>query len=114
MGRGISAQEAASRLSAAGFNNQERYKKGVSGKGSVWASRTTNAEANYNAGVQQAITSKKFAKGVSDAGASGYEQGVTTKGVTNWPTGMQMAGDKYQKKIAKFQTLWDQPLPTPR
>lgn len=114
MARGISASEAASRLSAAGFNNQDRYQKGTSGKGTLWASRTGAAEANYNAGVQEAISKKKFAKGVQETGSAGYDTGVSTKGVANWPTGMQLAGDKYQRKIAKFQPLWDQTLPTPR
>ena len=114
MSRNISASEAAARLTQSGFNTQDRYQKGVSGKGSVWASRTGASEANWQAGVQEAISKKKFARGVSEAGASGYEQGVTSKGVANWPTGMQQAGDKYQKKIAKFQPLWDQSLPTPR
>ena len=114
MPRGISASEAASRLSAAGFNNQDRYQKGVSGKGNTWASRTSASEGNWQTGVQQAIASKRFSKGVSDAGASGYDRGVSTKGVANWPTGMQFAGEKYQRKIAKFQPLWDQSLPTPK
>lgn len=114
MARGISASEAASRLEQSGFNNQDRYSKGVSGKGSLWASRTSASETSWQAGVQDAIAKKKFSKGVSDSGPSGYEQAVTSKGVQNWPTGMQQAGSKYQKKIAKFQPLWDQSLPTPR
>lgn len=114
MARGISAQEAAKRLEQAGFNNQDRYQKGVSGKGSLWASRTSASEGNYVQGIQESITKKKFAKGVAEAGASGYEQGVTSKGVANWPTGMQQSGEKYSKKIAKFQPLWDQTLPTPK
>lgn len=114
MGRGISAQDAASRLEQAGFNNQDRYQKGVSGKGSLWSSRTSAAEANWNTGIQEAVAKKKFTKGVAEAGPAGYDQGVTQKGVANWPTGMQQAGGKYQKKVAKFQPLWDQALPTPR
>ena len=114
MARGITASEAASRLEQAGFANQDRYQKGVSGKGSLWSSRTSASEANWQAGVQEAIAKKKFARGVTEAGPSGYDQGVTQKGVANWPTGMQQAGTKYQKKVAKFQPLWDQALPTPK
>ena len=114
MARGISASEAAARLSAAGVANQDRYQKGTTGKGNGWAARTGASEANYNAGIQEAIAKKRFTKGVSEAGAQGYDSGVQNKGVANWPTGMQQAGDKYQRKVAKFQPLWDQTLPTPR
>ena|SRR3990167_8951333 len=114
MARNISASEAAARLEQSGFNSQDRYQKGVSGKGSLWASRTSASEASWQSGVQQAIAAKRFTKGISEAGASGYDQGVSSKGVQNWPTGMQQAGTKYQKKIAKFTPLWDQTLPTPK
>jgi hypothetical protein len=114
MPRNISAAEAAARLTASGINNQDRYTKGTSGKGSAWAGATGRAEANYNSGVQAAIAAKRFSRGVTEAGPSAYDTGVQQKGSVNWPTGMQQAGDKYQRKVAKFQALWDQALPTPK
>ena len=113
MPRGITAQEASARLESAGFANADRYAKGVQGKGGAWFSGASKAGANYQQGVQAAIAADKFGKGVRDAGSQSYDLGVTQKGTANWPTGMQQAGGKYQRKIAKFQPLWDQALPTP-
>src|SRR3990167_4807504 len=62
MARNISASEAAARLEQSGFNSQDRYQKGVSGKGSLWASRTGASEASWQSGVQQAIAAKRFTK----------------------------------------------------
>ena len=114
MPRGISLQEAAARLAESGIRLSDRYQRGASGKGSKWASATGASEQNYNDGIQKAIAAKSFSKGISEAGAGAYDQGVSQKGVLNWPTGMQFADAKYQKKTGKFAALWNQPLSTPR
>ncbi len=112
--KGISVQEAAQRLSDAGVRLSDRYAKGATGKGSKWASGAGGAEANYVQGVQEGIAKKRFSAGVAAAGPSAYDQGVQLKGVNNWGSGMQVAGDKYVRKTQKFASLWTQPLSTPR
>lgn len=114
MSKGITLAEAAQRLTEAGTRLSDRYGRGTQGKGQRWASGAAGSEANWAAGVQDAIGKKSFSRGVSDAGAGSYEAGVSRKGVLNWPTGMQMAGDEYTRKTQKFAALWNQPLPTPR
>lgn len=113
MPKGITVQEAAQRLAEAGIRLSDRYQRGASGKGGRWQSATAAAEGNYQQGVTEAIGKKTFSKGVAEAGASAYDQGVSTKGVLNWPTGMQLSGDKYARKVGKFAALWNQPLATP-
>ena len=107
-------QEAAGRLSEAGIRLSDRYARGASGKGSKWAAGAGRAGANYQEGISRALAEKKFEKGVQDAGPSAYDAGVSLKGVNNWGTGMQTAGDKYVRKTQKFAQLWNQPLATPR
>lgn len=114
MASNITVQEAATRLSGAGFANADRYTRGTSGKGSRWAQKTGAAGANYQEGVQRALAEKRFDKGVAAAGPSAYDTGVQQKGAQNWPAGMQLGGDKYARKVAKFAPLWNQELPTPR
>lgn len=114
MAKGISVQEAASRLAEAGIRLSDRYARGASGKGSKWAAGAAKAGTNYQEGISRALAEKKFEKGVSEAGPTAYDQGVQTKGINNWGSGMQVAGDKYARKTQKFAALWNQPLPTPR
>lgn len=114
MAKNISPQEAARRLSSAGFNFADRYQAGVEGKGSEWQRGASAASGNYTAGIQRALAENAFEKGVSRAGASRYDDGVRTKGINNWPTGMQLAEDRYIEGIQPFQGLWDAALPTAR
>ena len=114
MAKGISAQEAAKRLSSAGFNFADRYQSGTQGKGSDWQRGATGAANNYAAGVQKSLAEGAFAKGVQRASASRYDEGVRTKGVANWPTGMQLAENRYIEGVQPFTGLWDATLPTPR
>ena len=114
MPRGISLAQAAERLEAAGINFGDRYEAGTRGKGDEWFEGASGAQQNWEQGVTRAAQEDAFSKGVRDAGAGAYDEGVRTKGVTNWPTGMGVAGPKYMRKTERFQRLWDSPLPTPR
>lgn len=114
MAKGISLQEAANRLRDAGIRLGERYRQGATGKGGRWLQGASAAQTNYDQGVQQAIATKSFSKGVQGAGASAYDSGVQNKGVLNWGTGMQVGGEKYVRKTQKFAALWNTPLSTPR
>ena len=114
MPKGITIQEAAARLADAGIRLGERYRVGTTGKGSKWSAGASGAEANYKTGVAAAAAAGMFGKGVSRAGPGAYDEGVRTKGVNNWPTGMQFAGTKYQRNAAAAAGLWNQPLKTPK
>ena len=110
----ISPQEAAKRLASAGFNFADRYQQGTQNKGAEWARGAAGASANYAAGVQKSLAEGGFAKGVSRAGSSRYDEGVRTKGAANWPTGMQLAENRYIEGVQPFTGLWDAALSTPR
>lgn len=114
MPRNISPQEAAKRLSSAGFNFADRYQQGVSNKGADWQRGAAAASGNYNAGIQKALADNAFSKGVQRASASRYDDGVRTKGVNNWPTGMQLAENRYVEGVQPFTNLWNSALPTQR
>ena len=114
MAKNISPQEAAKRLASAGFNFADRYQKGVANKGADWQRGAAAAAPNYAAGVQKALADNRFAKGVQAASASNYDEGVRNKGVNNWPTGMQLAENRYTEGVAPFTSLWNTALGTPR
>jgi len=114
MARNISAQEAARRLAGAGFTFADRYAQGVEGKGDEWQRGAAGSVANYAAGIQKALAEKAFERGVQRASANRYNEGVRTKGVNNWPSGMQLAESRYVEGVQPFTGLWDQTLPTPR
>src|SRR3990167_1321858 len=110
----VSPQEAAKRLADAGFNFGDRYRAGATGKGSKWQQGASSASENYKAGISKALSENRFEKGVSDAGASSYDEGERSKGANNWGPGMQAGQSKYLRKIQPFSGLWDTSLPTPR
>ena len=114
MARNISLQEASKRLTEAGFAFSQRYQRGTQGKGGKWVSGASAAEKNFEDGMNRALRDKSWKKGINSAGAGAYDTGVQTKGVANWPTGMSLAGPKYERKTGKFASLWTQPLSTPR
>lgn len=114
MAKNISPQEAAKRLSSAGFNFADRYQQGTQNKGTDWQRGAAAAASNYAAGVQKSLADNAFSKGVQRASASRYDEGVRTKGAANWPTGMQLAENRYVEGVQPFVNLWGAALSTPR
>lgn len=110
----ITVTEAARRLAESGTVAGRRYQDGVRGKGSDWQAGAAAGEDNFVAGIQRAISEGSFGKGVAEAGAQAYTEGVENKGVRNFPQGLASAGPKYMRKVQKFAGLWGSPLPTPR
>ena len=114
MAKNISPQEAAKRLASAGFNFADRYQQGTQNKGADWQRGAAGAAGNYAAGIQKSLAEGAFAKGVQRASASRYDEGVRTKGAANWPTGMQLAENRYVEGVQPFTGLWGASLSTPR
>ena len=113
MAKGLTVIEAGQRLSESGFANTERYRRGVSGKGSRWVGAASAAEANFKTGMSEFMAKGSLAKAIQDAGSQAYQTGVDTKGVNNWGPGMSLGAPKYQSKVAKYAALWNAPLATP-
>ena len=79
----------------------EDYKSGVQNPRNSWAAATAAAENSYRDGVQQAITEKRFLKGVQKAGDSKWREGALTKGANRFASGVAMAKDRYATQMAK-------------
>jgi len=92
----------------------EDYRQGVTNPRKSWANATASSEAAYEAGVQQAITKKRFGKGVKNAGDAAWQQGAIDKGTTRWGPGVALAQDKYMKGFAPYRDAIERVTLPPR
>lgn len=91
------------------------YADGVKNSGGDWEANTKNAEDNYSAGVQQAITDKRFGKGVAAAGAGKWVQKATTLGAQRYPGGVAASEGDWAKGVAPhLQAMASMTLPARR
>lgn len=81
----------------------EDFKIGVETTTKDWEKNTKAAESLYDRGVQQAITEKRFGKGVSAAGTAKWKEKTLLKGVTRWPEGVAVAQPDYEKGFAPIR-----------
>ena len=96
--RGNYAQKWKDRASTA----TEIYVEGVQNPRVDWATATQQAESNYNAGVQAAISKKAFGKGVRLAGSSKQIRGAVEKGSQRFSQGVQLGEGAYQSGIDPY------------
>lgn len=82
--------------------SQESYTEGVNNPRADWAKATADAEARYTTGVQQAISAKRFGKGVARAGTAKWQKGATEKGPGRWSQGISLAGDAYKNGFQPY------------
>lgn len=92
---GAIAAKYVTRAGAAGGD----YKDGVANAGSTWEANTGAAEANYNAGVQQAMTAHRFTHGVTGK-AGKYQQNAVNLGSQRYGPGVANAKDAYARGMA--------------
>lgn len=88
-----SAAKFVARAQAAGGD----YTKGVQGAGDLWQSKTAASGDAYAQGVNLAITSGRFAKGVQKAGAAKYVARAAGVGAARYPQGVGGAGPNWQQ-----------------
>ena len=86
-------------------NSQSEYVAGVTNPKADWANQTIAAEGNYDRGVQQAITAKRFGKGVRRRGTSFWQERTLTKGPSRWAEGIQVSQDAYEKGFAPYRDI---------
>lgn len=77
------------------------YLDGV-GKVSDWAGPTKDAEDRYESGVSEAISDKRFGKGVEKAGTPGWKEPTIKKGGVRWGPGVRDSAPKFGKGFAPF------------
>lgn len=92
----------------------EDYRIGVQNPRKDWATSTAASEAAYEAGVQMAITKKRFGKGVKAAGTETWQKGAVEKGTMRWGPGVAMAKEKYAAKFAPYRDAIERVTLPPR
>lgn len=83
---------------------QAEYEAGVRDPRKDWASATKAAEKAYDAGVQAAISAKRFGKGVSKAGTAKWQSMAIAKGPRRWSEGISLAKETYAAAFAPYHT----------
>jgi len=79
------------------------YEDGVKNPRKSWAAGATAASDAYDAGVQKAITDKRFGKGVRKAGDPKWTKGCVEKGVSRWGPGVALAQDEFRSGFAPYR-----------
>lgn len=95
-----SAEKYSSRASAASGD----YISGAQSSTKDQAAAAIAAAPLYAQGVQEAISSGRFAKGLQKSGKNGWLKGVTEKGGNRYGEGVSQAGPKYATESARFDS----------
>ncbi len=81
------------------------YKEGIEDPSVDWATATKNAEGNYDAGVQKAIQSKQFSKGVTKAGTEKWQKNALQKGPNRFAEGVAISEPEFQQGFEPFREV---------
>jgi hypothetical protein len=107
-----STEAIAEKFSRVTPSRQQDYVDGVESPRTDWATATAAAEANYQTGVQAAIASKKFGKGVKRAGTAKWQLATKTKGPGRWAEGVSNAAASYETGFRPYaETIKSLQLP---
>jgi hypothetical protein len=75
------------------------YKSGVEQAGGDWEANAKAGESNYEAGVQEAISKKRYGRGISSAGAGKYVSNAATLGSQRYQPGVANAKDAWSRGV---------------
>jgi len=98
------------RANAAGAD----YTNGVKATTKDWAGLTAASAPAWEAGVQTAVSNKRFAKGVQAAGTSTWQQAASTTGAQRYPQGVSNAGPAYTNGFQPYLQVIAGVTPPPR
>jgi len=90
------------------------YTNGVKSTTKDWAGLTAAAAPAWEAGVQTAVSNKRFTKGVQAAGTSKWQAAASTTGAQRYPQGVANAGPAYQAGFAPMLAVIASVTPPPR
>jgi len=90
------------------------YEAGVQQPRKDWARQTAAASDAWKSGVQAAIASNAFSKGVTRVGTAAWQEGAVQKGVPRWGPGVQVAESKYERGFAPFRDAIERVALPPR
>ena len=80
----------------------EDYVAGIQNPRADWATQTANAESSYERGIQEAISMKRFGKGVKKAGSASQIAGAVGKGAQRYAGGVTDGQAKYANNVQPF------------
>jgi len=80
------------------------YTAGVKSTQKDWAQLTAAAADSWGAGVSQAVSDGRFAKGVTAAGTPRWQNAAATKGAQRYPQGVAGAQPNYANGFAPYLT----------
>lgn len=78
------------------------YTSGVKNPRNDWAGNTAASKDAWSQGVQQAVASGRFEKGVTKAGTSKWQTGAVNKGAARYPQGVAAGAGNYQNGFGPF------------
>jgi len=84
-------------------NAREDYKRGVTNAGPRWLEAAAASGEAWRGGVQEAVTSGRFEKGVRAAGPQKYQDRASQLGPERFATGVAMGAPEWGKNFAPFQ-----------
>lgn len=84
---------------------QPNYEDGVRNPRASWAEQTAKAAQAYAAGVQQAVSSGRFAKGVATAGDAKWQTNAVQKGPGRWAEGVRLSQDAYERGFSPYRQV---------
>ena len=98
------------RANAAGAD----YTAGVKSTTKDWAGLTAAAASQWEAGVQTAVSNKRFARGVQAAGTQKWQAAASTTGAQRYPQGVSGAQPAYNAGFAPYLAVIAGVTPPPR
>ena len=97
------SQSAQKFVERAGAATQD-YTDGARSTNKDQAAAAIAGKANWAAGIQAAITSDRYAKGLSESGKAGWLKGITEKGANRFAEGVATGASKYAANSGKYDS----------
>lgn len=90
------------------------FEDGIKNPRRSWEDATSEAEDNYEKGIQDAIADKRFGKGVRDAGDAKWSKNALEKGPTRFAEGVRLAESEFASGIAPYIQVIENTVLPPR
>jgi hypothetical protein len=100
-----SAEEIAAKYARVTPARATDYAEGVKSPKKSWSAEAKAAKDAWAQGVQEAIASGRFEKGVTKAGDAKWQQKAVEIGTTRWGAGVTAAKSDYQSGFAPYQAV---------
>jgi len=82
------------------------YKEGTDNPRRQWEEAALDGEGNFEVGITQAISNKRYSKGITKAGQEAYKAAIAEKGVSRFTQGVvtPSAKARYKSGFAPYVT----------